>query len=331
MNKEELISTFEKFSDLKVLVIGDVMIDAYMWGTVDRISPEAPIPIVSVTKRENRLGGAANVALNIKALGATPIIASVIGDDEKGKLFFELLEKSNLTDAGIITSSKRKTTTKTRVISGHQHLLRVDEEINESITKNLEKAFVTDIFTLISEEQVDAIIFEDYDKGIITPYVIEEVVKKANELKIPTLVDPKKQNFEQYKGVTLFKPNFKELVEGLKIELDKGDFEAIHEAVQPLHKEWNIKYVLTTLSELGIFISYNGSYHNMPSDVRDVADVSGAGDTVISVAALCLAAGLNPEAIASISNIAGGLVCEKVGVVPIEREKLFVESLKYLG
>lgn len=305
------------------------MVDSYMWGKVERISPEAPIPIVSVNKYENRIGGAANVALNIQALGATPIICSVIGDDEKGNIFFELLKKRNISREGILIDSKRKTTVKTRIISNNQHLLRIDEETDNNLSQNIEKEFVSAISKLLSEKEIQAVIFEDYDKGVITPYVIEKVIEIANSKNIPTFADPKKRNFLYYKNVTLFKPNFKEFSEGLNLNISKNDFEAIYLAAKQLHQKSYIKLVLITLSESGIFISDKVSYKAIPAQIRDIADVSGAGDTIIGVACLCMIAGLEPSAIAAISNLAGGLVCEKVGVVPIDKEQLLKECLDF--
>ena len=304
------------------------MIDSYMWGKVNRISPEAPVPIIMSTHQENRLGGAANVALNVQALGANPILCAVIGKDSKAKTFYSLLKKRDLTNEGIIEGENRKTTVKTRIIADNQHLLRVDEEMDAELDAETEKLFIHHVLNILADKQIHAIIFEDYDKGCITPRIIEHIVDFANKSNIPTLVDPKKRNFMAYKGVTLFKPNFKELVEGSKIDIKKGDFDGIFNAARKLHQELNAKYLLITLSELGVFISSNGSYKTIPAEIRDIADVSGAGDTVIGTASLCLAAGLDSEYIATISNIAGGLVCEKVGVVPIQKEQLLVETIK---
>lgn len=328
MKSQDIKSIFESFNQFNILIIGDVMIDSYMWGKVNRISPEAPVPIIMSTKQENRLGGAANVALNVQALGANPILCSVIGKDSKSKTFYSLLKKRNLTGEGILEDENRKTTVKTRIIADNQQLLRVDEEMDEELHPETETIFIKKVQTIISDKKVDAIIFEDYDKGSITPEVIKSIVDLANKCNIPTLVDPKKRNFMEYKNVTLFKPNFKELVEGSKIDIKKGDFDGIFKASQKLHSELSSKYLLITLSELGVFISYNSSYKTIPAEIRDIADVSGAGDTLISTASLCLAAGLEPELIAGISNLAGGLVCEKVGVVPINKKQLLEESLE---
>lgn len=328
--KKNIKKAFDKFNNLKILVIGDVMIDAYMWGKVTRISPEAPVPIANIKNCENRMGGAANVGLNIRALGAKPTMCAIIGNDEKGKQFKQLLKKRNMTDEGIITSDTRQTTVKTRIISNNQQLLRVDEETTTELHPELEKEFITHIKNLINKNDFNAIIFEDYDKGNITPTIIDFVTKTAKDKNIPTLVDPKKRNFCAYKNVTLFKPNFKEICEGLKEEIPKNNFEALHKATQKLQSELNTNHIMVTLSELGVFITNKNKYHQIPAQIRDIADVSGAGDTVISVAACCLATKIDIPILATLANLAGGLVCEKVGVVPINKEQLLTESMKLL-
>ncbi len=328
MTKQEILSLFEKFNNISTMIIGDVMIDTYFWGKVNRISPEAPVPIIARTDIEHRLGGAANVARNVKALGAKPILCSVIGDDEKGKVLLELMQSKEMTTKGIVVSNSRVTTTKTRIISNNQHLLRVDEEYSKPVAKELEISLIDRIKSIIGTTKIDSIIFQDYDKGVITKSLIQAVVEIANSRNIPTLVDPKKRNFTNFDNVSLFKPNFKELTEGLKLEINKRDTESIHRAAQIFRKKHNIAIVMTTLSELGVYISDKADYHKLPAEIRDIADVSGAGDTVISTASLCLAAGLKPREIAWISNISGGLVCEKVGVVPIDKQLLLEECLK---
>jgi rfaE bifunctional protein kinase chain/domain len=316
---------FDSFSNYSVLIIGDVMVDAYLWGKVERISPEAPVPIVSVERRENRLGGAANVALNIKSLGGKPILCSIIGEDEKGRIFLDLLEDQGMSNIGIICDKSRKTTTKTRVISGNQHCLRIDDEITYSVTEKQEETIIQQIYTIVNEEKINAIIFEDYDKGVISINIIKAIVAFAKTKQIPISVDPKKRNFLDYKGVTLFKPNFKELCEGLKVELKKSDFDAIHANIASFRHDMGIRHLMVTLSELGMIITDGDSFYHVPTHIREVADVSGAGDTVISVATMCLIAGLDATEIARISNIAGGLVCEYAGVVPIDKQRLLQE------
>lgn len=319
---------FKSFNQLKVLIIGDVMIDSYLWGKVDRISPEAPVPIVAVNKKENRLGGAANVAINIQALGATPILCSVIGDDDNSKVFLSLLATQNLSDKGIIHSGHRVTTVKTRVIGHNHQMLRVDEEIDSNVNEEETRLLISKVKELIQEERIDAIIFEDYDKGVITQELIEQITAEANSNKIPTTVDPKKRNFLHYKHVTLFKPNLKELKEGLKIDFDPKDHSALEHAVNSLKTTLDSSMAMVTLSELGVFIQSNTERILIPAHIRNIADVSGAGDTVISVATLCLALGLPAEQIATLANLAGGLVCEKTGVVPIDKDLLLEEALK---
>ncbi len=332
MQKEEIINLFNSFNRLNVLIIGDVMVDAYLWGKVERISPEAPVPIVAVRSRENRLGGAANVALNIKAMGANPILCSVIGNDQKGKEFIGLLQEQKMETTGIMVSDDRVTTTKFRVIGNKMQMLRVDEESDKLLSTGEYEVFIKTFRSIIAEKQIDVIIFQDYDKGVISEELIKEVVDLSLKNGIPVTVDPKKRNFISYKGVTLFKPNLKELKDGLNIEVNPGDVIQIQHAINQLQQKLQAEMVLLTLSEDGVLISYknNGekSYRILPSHVRTISDVSGAGDTVISVASLCLALKTNPEILAAISNLAGGLVCEKPGVVPVDKQQLLNETIK---
>ncbi|SMO69482.1 bifunctional heptose 7-phosphate kinase/heptose 1-phosphate adenyltransferase [Solitalea koreensis] len=319
---------FKKFEKLNILIIGDVMIDAYLWGKVDRISPEAPVPILSVTKRENRLGGAANVALNIQAMGANPIICSVIGNDSHSSTFVQLLNEQNISTEGIVKSEDRITTMKTRLLGHHQQMLRVDSEITHEISHDETDALLNRIQLLLKTHSIDAIIFEDYDKGVITVKLIEAVVELAKAANIPTIVDPKKRNFLHYKNVTLFKPNLKELKEGLKIDFDVRNNEQLKNAIEHLKEKLGAEMVMVTLSELGIYINAQNEKVLIPAHIRDISDVSGAGDTVVSVAALGLAAGLNPTRFTALANLAGGLVCEKVGVVPVDKDQLLEEAKK---
>lgn len=319
---EEIISGF---SNLNALIIGDVMIDAYLWGKVNRISPEAPVPIVAISKKENRLGGAANVAINVQALGAIPVLCSVIGTDSDSKTFIELLQKQGLTTEGIIQSPSRTTTVKTRVIGNNHQMLRVDEEVEDEINHSDRKQLIDRITALVKSRKIDVIIFEDYDKGVIGKFLIGEVVKLAGNKGIPVAVDPKKKNFNHYRQVTLFKPNLKELREGMKVDLDKGNINEVSHVIKKLAEENQIETVLVTLSEKGAYVYNKKDSKYLPAHVRNIADVSGAGDTVISVAALCIASGASPVTAAILSNFAGGIVCEKVGVVPIEKSQLIKE------
>lgn len=332
---ETIDRAFESFRGKRVLVIGDVMIDAYLWGRVDRISPEAPVPIVSLHKRENRLGGAANVALNIINLGGVPLLCTVTGDDEKGTLFSELLKENGLSAGGLMTGKGRKTTVKFRIIGNNTQMLRVDEETEHPLTEEESAGLTEMILDLLDKRQADAIVFEDYDKGVISPPLIRRVVDKARELGIPVAVDPKRRNFMEYRGVSLFKPNLRELQEGLKLDEVPEDREQVRRAVTELQSRLQAGTILATLGGKGLFLrTLDGSDAPREKFVagfsRDISDVSGAGDTVISLAALGLAARLDAGLMAALCNLGGGLVCEHVGVVPVNRETLLAEARRHL-
>lgn len=318
---------FGKFNQLKIAVIGDIMVDAYIWGKVSRISPEAPVPIINLSKREDRLGGAANVALNLVALGVQAEIISVIGKDEAGEKLKNLFEKRNIRCTNLVESADRKTTIKTRVIGNSQHLLRVDNEQTNAINTEEETALIQAVSKAI-DAGLDAIILEDYNKGVLTENVIKQVVDLANENGLITTVDPKKDNFLAYKNVTLFKPNLKELKEGLNVEFDFEDFHLFEQAVIDLEAGLQNKITFVTLSEHGVYVKKGIERNHLPAHLRDISDVSGAGDTVIAVSTACLAAGLSPVEMANVANLAGGLVCESSGVVAIDKERLLEEVEK---
>jgi rfaE bifunctional protein kinase chain/domain len=317
----------EKFLGLKVLVVGDVMVDAYLLGKVERISPEAPVPVVAVEKKEYRLGGAANVALNLASLGARPILCSVIGEDIEGNEFLQLLERSNLNPSGIVRSKDRLTTTKTRVIAQQTQMLRVDHEFTEPISEYetyvLTQRILNDLLPA-----VDVVLFEDYDKGVVTQSLIEQIVTAAHKHGKKVVVDPKKRNFNFYRGVDLFKPNLKELKEGFNKDVDPADQSGFETMILDLMQAMELKNIMVTMSERGVMICDGKTFDYIPAHYRKIADVSGAGDTVMSVAALCYAIGLDNKQTAALSNLAGGLVCEEVGVVPINKERLIEESAK---
>lgn len=322
---------FEDFNRLNIMIIGDVMVDSYLWGKVERISPEAPIPIVALRKRENRMGGAANVAMNIRSMGANPILCSVIGTDDKGDQFLDLLKKEKITDDGIVRSTRRITTTKFRIFGNSYQMLRVDEEMDNDLVQGDFLTMIRVIDQILSKVKIDCIIFQDYDKGVITQKLIQEVVKRALVANIPVTVDPKKKNFMAYQQVTLFKPNLKEMKDGLNLDGDLEDNQSVVDAAQLLRARLDCRYVLTTMSDKGVLISHKDRSEErntfIPAHMRMISDVSGAGDTVISLASLCLALNRSPNEIAYISNLAGGLVCEDVGVVPINKDKLLKEVM----
>ena len=321
-----LKTLFTEFNSKKVLVVGDSMIDAYMWGEINRISPEAPVPVVEVKKHESRLGGAANVALNLQSLGATPMLCSVIGDDNKSSLFKELMKDASLSTKGLLITNERRTTLKTRVIADNKHQVRIDEEDTNPIT--VETQFLSLIQKLITD--VDVVILQDYNKGVLTSKVITAVIKFANTQNIPTIVDPKKKNFHTYKDCTIFKPNLSEIKEGMNIKFDANDIQKLEEVSGALRKRLNSKGILLTLSAKGICINTEKTFTHTPAFKRDIIDVSGAGDTVISVASLCLACNIDLANLSILSSLAGGIVCEEVGVIPINKEKLFIEAKNIL-
>lgn len=313
------------FKDKEVLIIGDAMIDAYMWGDIYRMSPEAPVPVVEINKRESRLGGAANVALNIQSLGACPTLFASIGNDHYAETFLNLMKDQNLNINGIQKIKNRPTTVKTRIISDNKHVLRVDEE---RISEINDDEITNSLMQLINNNNYDVIVFEDYNKGLLSKTLISTAIAKAKEKGIPTIVDPKKKNFLAFKGVDLFKPNLKEIKEGLAIDFDVLDPNQLDQAVYTLRNKLNAKGVLLTLSEHGIYYQAEGKTFKEAAHKRNIVDVSGAGDSVVSVAALALACGMDKEQLMRIANLAGGLVCEKVGVVPITKEDLLTAEVK---
>jgi D-glycero-beta-D-manno-heptose-7-phosphate kinase len=316
------------------LIVGDVMIDTYLKGSVDRISPEAPVPVVALRQREDMLGGAANVALNIKSLGAEPLLCSVIGDDLQGSEFIALLEKAKIQNTGIIKASNRITTTKYRIIGNKMQMLRVDHETDLDLGKDEEEILLNRIQDIIREQQPEVIILQDYNKGVLTSGVIAGIIQKAGLKKIPVVVDPKQKNFTSYHSISLFKPNLKEIREGLKIDVDQKSEESLRNAAKQIHSLQRAQTVMITLSEDGVFVSHDKGQSIesaiLKAHVRNIADVSGAGDTVISVAALCTACKLPADDMARLSNLAGGLVCEQVGVVPVNKVALLGEAISLL-
>lgn len=331
MNMDNVNKTFEKFNNSNILVIGDVMIDCYITGSVSRISPEAPVPIVNASERSYRLGGAANVALNLKSLGATPILCSVIGSDNKAKVFYDLMEDAELDSVGIVPMFGRKTTIKYRIIGNNVHIVRVDDERDEQLNERQKRQFITTVEQVIEHQPIDAIIFEDYDKGLFSQEMIAEIINFAHQKNIYVAVDPKKRNFNSYEHVNLFKPNLKELAAGLHIEDNVAlTLDDIHKLSKQFAIEKDIDKVMITMSAKGIafYDRKTDKFYHQDAFQRHVSDVSGAGDTVISVATLYLLNGETVESTCLASNLAGGLVCEYVGVVPVSSAQLKNEIVK---
>lgn len=327
MNFEQLFSVFP---NIKVAVVGDVMLDTYMWGNVDRISPEAPVPIVALKEKEYRIGGAGNVALNTVSLGADTTMLSVIGNDEDGKQLRNLFEQSNINCHYLIASGERITTNKIRVISRNQQMMRLDAEHTNDLSTALEDELLAQARKLFSDNKPDVLILEDYNKGVLTERVISELVALCKQHGTITTVDPKRKNFFSYKGVDIFKPNLKEVKEGLNLLLDEVNEKTLNSIHAQLHDLLHHEISLITLSEKGVFYHSSTEQKIIPTHVRSIADVSGAGDTVIAVASLVYAATKNMDLAAEMANIAGGIVCEEVGTIAIDRQKLLNECVLLL-
>ncbi len=322
---KRLATLRKKFDGLKIAVIGDMMLDCYFWGDVKRISPEAPVPVVEIGNEFYRFGGAANVALNILKLGGIPHPIGIIGPDNHGSIFTSLINESKILSNGIFDDSGRPTTTKTRVIAEKQHVVRLDMESKQNLSKNLQNKIFNYLVEIIND--IDGVILQDYNKGVLTPSLIEKIIELANQNKVPITVDPKFHNFFLYKNVTVFKPNRKEAEDVLGMKI--ATIEDVTAAGNKILEKLNAKYVLLTLGEEGIAIFTKGKKEKrMPTKAREVADVSGAGDTVISTVTMALAAGADILEACFLANYAGGIVCQEVGIVPIEKDKLFDIILK---
>jgi len=321
---------FAGFSKMKVAVIGDLMLDTYWWGNVERISPEAPVPVVAVSKREKRIGGAGNVALNVQALGASVAVLSILGDDDDGAQLKQLLQENNIDTRFILESKKRITTNKIRIISRNQHMMRLDAEVVHDLDDTDEEKLQNQIEKYITTERPDVVILEDYNKGILTKNIIEQTISFCNKNKITTAVDPKRKNFFCYQNATLFKPNLAEVFAGLNLLAEEVSEESLSDIHLQLKEKLDHSISLITLSDKGVFYQENNTGKVIPSHRRNIADVSGAGDTVIAVASLVFAATKNIDLAAKISNLAGGIVCEDVGTVAIQKEKLLEECKKLI-
>ena len=322
---EDFKKLFDALTSLKVGVIGDVMLDTYMWGRVERISPEAPVPVVSLNNKEYRIGGAGNVALNCRSLGAGAFILSVIGEDAEGEQLQQLLEKNHVDTSYLIKSKERITTSKTRIISRNQQMMRLDSEVTDDLNKEEEKKLFNKVKSFIETEDPDIIIFEDYNKGVLTEKIILDIIGLCKQAGVLTAADPKRKNFFAYKGVDIFKPNLKEVKDGLNLITDVTSKKALLQIHDELESILHHRVSFITLSEKGLFYCENGNAAIIPSHLRNIADVSGAGDTVIAVASMVYASTKKIHLMAEMANIAGGLACEEVGTVSVNKEKLLNE------
>lgn len=323
-SSDELKDLKKSFIGKKIAVVGDMMLDGYYWGDVKRISPEAPVPVVEIEKEFFRFGGAANVLLNIKELGGIPVPVGIIGNDQEGTIFKDLLSERDLESTGLIESDKRPTTVKIRVIANKQHIVRIDKEVKDNVTVELEQKVIKNVSDIINE--VDAVLLQDYNKGVLTENTIESIISIANSNNKLITVDPKFLNFFNYKNVSVFKPNKKETEDAFNIHISTD--EDVYNAGIQLLEKLNARYVLLTLSEKGIALfDREKKVTRIPTKARKVADVSGAGDTVISTLTMALATGVDAAKAAYLANYAGGLVCEEMGIVPIYSDQLFDELL----
>jgi len=309
------------FSAFNVMVIGDIMLDQYIRGTISRISPEAPVPVLQWNDTVLKAGGAANVALNISSLGATPILTAVMGNDLSGAKLNQVLREEALDNSCILIDIERKTTVKTRLLSGAQHLLRIDEEDTHDLDPVNENDLKEQISKTLDERKVDAILIEDYNKGLLTSSLIEYICMEAKDRSIFVAVDPKFKNFGEYRNCALLKPNLREVNEWLKTNFSTSD-EELREAAKLIRMRNGYKNLMITLGDEGIFIDDGKQMQKIEAKSLDIVDVCGAGDAVISMATLCLLSGLSLEESAKWSNIAGAHVCQHLGVTVVDRNTI---------
>ncbi len=321
-----LNNLLDGFGKLSVLVVGDIMLDRYIQGHVDRVSPEAPVPIVEWESEVNRLGGAANVALNTVALGATTYLCGVLGKDQHSDCFFDLLNDTGIEPCWISQSSDRPTTVKMRIIAGNQHLLRLDTEVKHDLILEDESKLLENVSTLLTSKHIDVIILQDYNKGVLSESTISNITNLASKNNIPVCVDPKFNNFWNYKGVALFKPNLKEIRDVVSFAVSKEKHSLEH-AASHIEEKLHNNLTLITLSEDGVYAKDANGSMLLSTLKRNVADVCGAGDAVIAIVSLALALGAEISEIANLANLAGGQVVEKVGVVPVDLAQLKNELL----
>ena len=326
ISSEKTQKIFKNSKNKQIAIVGDVMLDKYVYGEVSRISPEAPVQVVDVKSAEYKLGGAANVANNIKTLDAEPVLIGIIGNDIDGDIFLETMRKQNLSVRGIIKDESRPTTSKTRVIAHSQHILRIDSEVKQNIIGKIANELIKFFKTNLSD--FDSVILQDYNKGILTKEIISKIISLCGEAKKKVYVDPKFDNFFEYKNVTIFKPNRKELQDALGVRIDGDDSAA--DIGKKLFEMMKCEWLVLTRGEKGMMLFEKESgkivVHNIPTKAIRVADVSGAGDTVISTLAVSMAGGANIREAIILANHAAGLVCEEVGIVPIYKKSL-IESV----
>lgn len=322
-------SPIQSWQNKKIIIIGDVMIDRYHYGIINRVSPEAPVPILNLNQTQDRLGGSANVALNIKALGAIPFIFGAVGKDNDAFTFFDLIRKELLDEYNIIQDEERPTTVKTRMYAAQKQLLRIDKESTEPLSPLKEQELWLLIKDKINTERIDAIVFQDYNKGVLTPFIIKETIAIARLNHIPVIVDPKFDNFFAYQGATLFKPNLKEIRQQTNFDISPAQIKSLKKAASYIKKRLQHKISMITLSENGVYIDNESEQFISPTLKKSIIDVCGAGDTVLSIAALSMTIDISLEDMGILANLAGGQVCGSVGVVAVSKDKLQEEYETY--
>jgi len=311
---------YQQFANQHILVIGDAMLDHYLSGAANRISPEAPVPVVLVNKSEHKLGGAANVAANLQKLGATTYLAAICGDDKSGAILKRKLNQAGIDNKDTLIIKGRKTTVKTRVLSKKQQLLRFDVEDAVEINNKLAKNITENITALLNTKPITAVVLQDYNKGLLIPFLIENVIELCAQKNIPVLVDPKFQHFFAFQNCTLFKPNLKEIAAHLNFTVNPSNKNHLDKAANLIFEQLNNQITVITLSEYGIYYNVkNGPSGIIKPQSLDVADVSGAGDTVIAALTLGLATNMSIEKNVAIANAAAGIVCQMAMVEPVTK------------
>lgn len=318
LNKTRAKEIFKNFSGKNIAVVGDIMLDRYFWGSVSRVSPEAPVPVIDLEHETFHLGGAANVASNLCSLGVKSILCGIIGNDNSAEMFQSICLERGIDPSGLYKDDSRPTTVKTRIIGNNQQIARLDREVRSIINSDGEKHILN---TLKANKDITGIIFGDYDKGTITPKLIKAILEYSKANKIAVYADPKFSNFLHYNGVTVFKPNKKEAAQALKIEISTD--EDILNTCQMLLDKLKCENVLLTLGDKGmILVESNGKIHHVGTKARLVSDVSGAGDTVIATLAACYSGGATMKEAATLANFAAGYVCGEPGIVSVTKENI---------
>lgn len=316
------VDLLPRFRGCPVLVVGDLMLDEFVWGSVARISPEAPVPVVEVQKRTFVAGGAANTAANVAALGGTPFLAGLVGDDAHGERVCELLRTNNVDVGPVVRDRHRPTTTKTRVIAHSQQMLRVDHEKPGAISKELEDALLGRIATVLPV--VRGCVVSDYGKGVVTPRFVGELIATCRAARVPVVVDPKGVDYQKYRGATVIKPN--QLEAGKVLNRDLRDADAVRAAGRELTEQLNTSILITQgAAGMSLFEKGRPMVH-VPAQAREVFDVTGAGDTVAGTMALALAGGGTLEAACRLASAAAAVVVGKVGTATVSVEELFAAS-----